>query len=75
MFLCMFQRQEYLFRELSHITANYSNIRMVPYRYATIWGGANLTTMLLKCMEFLFSLTSWKWDFFVNLSESDYPIR
>ena len=57
------------------MTAQYPNIRMAPDRFATIWGGANLSAMLLKCIEYLFKGTDWDWDFIINLSESDFPIR
>lgn len=50
------------------------NIRLTRRRYATIWGGASLLTMLLSCMQELVSLP-WKWDFVLNLSESDYPVK
>ena len=43
---------------------------------ATIWGGASLLQMLLLAMEDLqFVLTDWNWDYFINLSESDYPLK
>jgi len=31
--------------------------------------------MLLKAMDDLLKMTDWKWDFFINLSESDYPVK
>ena len=43
---------------------------------ATIWGGASLLQMLLKAIRDLeYVLTDWNWDYFINLSESDYPIK
>ncbi len=70
------QRQDYLHRELTALVRNYSNIAMMPSRFATIWGGANLATMLLSCMEYMLKeKPHWQWDFFLNLSESDFPIR
>ena len=32
--------------------------------------------MLLRALEDLENiLTSWKWDYFINISESDYPLK
>lgn len=52
----------------------FSNIRLTRRRFATIWGGASLLKMLLSCMQELLQL-DWKWDFVLNLSESDYPVK
>jgi len=68
-------RQDYLHRELSQVSERMPNLRMAKSRYSTIWGGASLLTMLLNCMEELLKITDWHWDFVLNLSESDYPIR
>lgn len=69
-----FQRQDYLFRELLPLEARYSNIKLSRERYSTIWGGASLLTMLATSMEYLFN-TNWSWDFVINLSESDFPVK
>lgn len=42
---------------------------------STIWGGASLLTMYLRSMEDLLKMADWSWDFFINLSAADYPIR
>ena len=43
-------------------------------RHASIWGGASLlTTFLTSARQML--LHSKDWDFLINLSESDYPIK
>lgn len=31
--------------------------------------------MLVKCMSDLLAMDDWKWDFVINLSESDYPVK
>ncbi|XP_017786273.1 PREDICTED: xylosyltransferase oxt isoform X2 [Nicrophorus vespilloides] len=67
-------RQDYLFRELLSLEKQFPNIRLTRKRYATIWGGASLLKMLLSCMKELLHL-DWKWDFVLNLSESDYPVK
>jgi protein xylosyltransferase len=42
---------------------------------ATIWGGSSLLQMLLRALDDLIQKEEWKWDFFINLSGSDYPIK
>jgi len=68
-------RREYLYRELSKLIGHFSNIRMDTTRYSTIWGGASLLTMLLDAMHELLAMDEWQWDYFLNLSESDYPVK
>lgn len=53
-----------------------NNVKIANWSYATIWGGAELLDMHLKAMEDLIELHSkWKWDFILNLSETDFPIK
>lgn len=73
-FYLSLQRQDYLFRELLPLETRYSNIKLSRERYSTIWGGASLLTMLMTSMEYLFN-TNWSWDFVINLSESDFPVK
>lgn len=67
-------RQDYLFRELLVLETQFPNVKLARKRYATIWGGASLLQMLLASMSYLLS-SDWKWDFIINLSESDLPIK
>lgn len=67
-------RQDYLFRELLYLEKKFPNIKLSKKRYATIWGGASLLKMLRNCMNELLHL-EWNWDFVLNLSESDYPVK
>jgi protein xylosyltransferase len=60
---------------LAQIAERFPNVRMASKRYATIWGGASLLTMLLGSMAELLTMTDWNWDYFLNLSESDYPVK
>lgn len=56
--------------------AEFPNIRLTRKRFSTIWGGASLLQMLLSCMrELLEEHSDWRWDFVINLSESDYPVK
>ncbi len=70
------QRSDYLHRKLYEDLADLPNVYFPTWRMATIWGGASLLQMLLRAMEDLeFVLTDWEWDFLINLSESDYPLK
>lgn len=71
-----YQRSDYLHRKVSGMVHGFTNVYLPPWRMATIWGGASLLQMLLKALEELeYVLTDWSWDFFINLSESDYPLK
>ncbi|XP_063241407.1 xylosyltransferase oxt [Bacillus rossius redtenbacheri] len=67
-------RQDYLFRELLVLEHQFKNIKLARHRFATIWGGASLLQMLLTSLGELVEL-GWQWDFVINLSESDFPIK
>ncbi|XP_069021515.1 xylosyltransferase 1-like [Embiotoca jacksoni] len=69
------QRSNYLHREVLSLAGRYPNVRVTSWRMSTIWGGASLLTMYLRSMEDLLSMADWSWDFFINLSAADYPIR
>lgn len=55
--------------------SQYPNVRVTSWRMATIWGGASLLTTYLQTMKDLMEMSDWPWDFFINLSAADYPIR
>ena len=58
------------------LTEKLPNLRLVRQRYSTIWGGASLLTMLLSAIKELLEMEDWTdWDFVLNLSESDYPVK
>ncbi|XP_030570875.1 xylosyltransferase oxt [Drosophila novamexicana] len=67
-------RQDYLYRKLLELEPKFPNIRLARKRFSTIWGGASLLTMLLQCMQDLLQ-SNWEWDFVINLSESDFPVK
>uniref|UniRef100_A0A3Q2QTV0 Xylosyltransferase 1 n=1 Tax=Fundulus heteroclitus TaxID=8078 RepID=A0A3Q2QTV0_FUNHE len=69
------QRSDYLHREVLSLSGQFPNVRVTPWRMATIWGGASLLTMYLRSMDDLLKMVDWSWDFFINLSAADYPIR
>ncbi|EDV96821.1 GH16481 [Drosophila grimshawi] len=67
-------RQDYLYRQLLELEPKFPNIRLARKRFSTIWGGASLLTMLMQCMQDLLQ-SHWPWDFVINLSESDFPVK
>lgn len=69
------ERQEYLYTQLLPLEQRASNIRLARRRFSTIWGGASLLTMLLASMDDLRRIADWRWDFVINLSESDFPVK
>nr|XP_055050166.1 xylosyltransferase 1 isoform X1 [Misgurnus anguillicaudatus] len=69
------QRSNYLHRQMVALADQYPNVRVTSWRMSTIWGGASLLTMYLQSMKDLLAMRDWPWDFFINLSAADYPIR
>lgn len=57
------------------LAQHYDNVRVTPWRMVTIWGGASLLRMYLRSMKDLLEIPGWAWDFFINLSATDYPTR
>ena len=69
-------RQDYLYREMKEIETRFpEKIYVTTHRFATIWGGTSLLTMLIESFKVLLNKKEWKWDFVINLSESDYPLK
>ena len=69
-------RQDLMHRELSAVADMLpDNVRMVKNRRPGIWGGISVLEMLLASIEELLKMDDWKWDFVLNLSESDYPVK
>ena len=68
-------RQDYLYREMKDLELLFpENIYVTPNRMTTIWGGSSYLFMLIQCFKDLLQ-KPWKWDFVLNLSESDYPLK
>uniref|UniRef100_A0A1I7VC87 protein xylosyltransferase n=1 Tax=Loa loa TaxID=7209 RepID=A0A1I7VC87_LOALO len=73
-------RQQYMFEEMKKLVdtvrkAGYGNVYLMEKRYATIWAGATLLSMVLEVLKTaLYSLKWNNWDFMLNLSESNFPI-
>lgn len=51
-----------------------SNFKVSRTRYSTIWGGASLLKVLLNSIRDLLSISNG-WDYVINLSESDFPLK
>lgn len=69
------KRSNYLHRQVLQFANQYPNVRVTSWRMATIWGGASLLSTYLQSMRDLMEMNDWPWDFFINLSAADYPIR
>ncbi|XP_051989097.1 xylosyltransferase 1 [Xyrauchen texanus] len=69
------KRSNYLHRQMVALANQYPNVQVTSWRMSTIWGGASLLTMYLQSMKDLLAMRDWPWDFFINLSAADYPIR
>lgn len=65
-------RSLFLYNEVVSLTRRYTNVYVTSWRYPTVWGGANLYEVYLRGLKDLLKL---QWDFFLNLSESDFPIK
>ncbi len=71
------EKSSFLKRQLQEIDW-LNNYHVADWSMATIWGGASLLQVHLKVMKELYEFKrsgKWDWDFMLNLSESDYPIK
>ena len=64
-----------MYRELLKLENVLPNVHLARKRFATLWGSTSLLQAHLAIMKALLEKTDWKWDYYVNLSESDYPIK
>jgi protein xylosyltransferase len=54
------------------------NIRLTKWSMKPIWAGPELMFLHLKAMNDLIELkekNEWDWDYILNLSEADFPIK
>ena len=69
-------RNDYLYREMKEVESRFPDlIHVTDRRRNIVWGGTSMLRMLLDCYEILLNKKEWNWDFVINLSESDYPVR
>ncbi|CAF0815289.1 unnamed protein product [Brachionus calyciflorus] len=55
-----------------------NNFYISKWSYSTIWGGSSLLEMHLKSLKEIISKkdkNEWNWDYVINLSETDFPIK
>jgi len=57
---------------LDAVLKRYPNVMMAPFRFRTVWGSSQLYRIYLAGIAEL--LRHPDWDFFINLSEADFPI-
>lgn len=62
----------YLYDHLLHFLRPFPNAWCTHFRLGTVWGAANLYEMYLRGMQ---ELLPHDWDYFVNLSGADLPLR
>ncbi|OBS57488.1 hypothetical protein A6R68_11388 [Neotoma lepida] len=75
MFKAIYHKDHFYYIHVDKFSRQYDNVRVTSWRMATIWGGASLLSTYLQSMRDLLEMTDWPWDFFINLSAADYPIR
>lgn len=66
------KRDDYLFNELLPLEKSYSNIIVARRRFVTIWGGPSLLDMIIDSIAYL---SKYGWNYMINLSGSDFPIK
>ncbi|VDM31545.1 unnamed protein product [Hydatigera taeniaeformis] len=69
-------KSDYLYSRCQSLAKLFpNNVYVTPNRQNPIWGAPSLLDLLLSILEDLFSnFPHWKWDFFINLSETDLPV-
>ncbi len=73
----MRNKLENTIRNLRNIK-NVTNVDITKWSMRPIWGGSSLLKVHLNIMADLLEFKSnnvWNWDYFINLSESDYPLK
>ena len=59
-------------------TLNRTNVYIPSWSMRPTWGSSTHMHVFLKAIEDLSQLRStkkWDWDFLINLSESDFPLK
>ncbi|GAA48253.1 xylosyltransferase 2 [Clonorchis sinensis] len=71
-------RSSYLYQRVRHLSKRYPhNVYVTEKRWVPTWGGTDLLLMMLSAMHHLIvdMGSKWHWDFFINLSGADLPVR
>jgi hypothetical protein len=66
-------RSSLLIHLVRELVKDFPNAEIAPFAINTIWGTSQLYKMYLQCIEYL--LSRGEWDFFINLSEADMPLK
>ena len=57
---------------------NITNVALADWSMNAIWVGSSLFQMHLRIMKDLVEFKrkkNWQWDYFINLSEADMPLK
>lgn len=66
------EKDDHLLNELHQLGRRHKNVVFAKRRFRTIWGGTTLLQMTIEAMK---HLRKYSWDYLINLSESDFPIK
>ena len=66
---------DYLHNSLLPLEDKFDNVQLARNRYRTMWGGASLLDMVMGVMGEALWAIKWEWDYFINLSGADFPIK
>ena len=64
-----------MYQELLELENTLPNLRLAKERYTAEWGGFSVLQATYSMMRTLVKMKDWTWDYFINLSESAYPIK
>ena len=67
-------RSQYMYDHLKPLENGRFNVIVTETRFATIWGGVSLLTMMISSMREMLE-SQWDMDFIINVSGSDYLIK
>ncbi|CUT99591.1 xylosyltransferase [Echinococcus multilocularis] len=69
-------KSDYLYSRCQSLAKLFpNNVHVASNRQNPVWGAPSLLDLLLSILEDLFyNFPHWKWDFFINLSETDLPV-
>ena len=72
-FIHVDQTSHWMFSQLEDLET-FPNIKLATQRFQTFWASNTLLYLLLTSMKDILQL-GWDFDYLVNISESDFPVR
>ena len=72
-FIHVDQSSQWMFSQLKSLQT-FPNIQLATQRFQTFWASNTLLYLLLTSMKDILKL-GWDFDYLVNISESDFPVR